>query len=68
MQQHQQNFRYSEWLARAERRSAEPTPDMLLELYVTRILVSRDAAKKQMTLELALSAEEIDERDSWPGA
>lgn len=41
---------------------------MLLELYVTRILVSRDAAKKQMTLELALSAEEIDERDSWPGA
>ena len=64
MQKHQQNVRYSELLAGAERRSSEPTLDILLELYVTRILVSRDAAKKQMTLELALSAEDIEERDS----
>lgn len=64
MQQHQQNVRYREVLARAERRAVEPTIDMLLDLYDTRILVSRDAAKKQMTLELALSAEEIEDRDS----
>jgi hypothetical protein len=62
---HQQsNVRYSEWLARAERKSAEPSLDTLLELYVTRILMSRDAAKRQMSLELALPAEEIDDRDS----
>jgi hypothetical protein len=63
-QQHQHNARYSQWLARAERKSSEPTLDMLLELYVTRILLSRDAAKKQMTLELTLAPEEIDDRDS----
>ncbi len=63
-ERHQSNVRYSEWLARAERKSAEPTLDMLLELYVTRILLSRDTAKRQMTLELALAAEEIDDRDS----
>jgi hypothetical protein len=62
--QHERNVRYSEWLARAERKSAEPTLDMLLELYVTRILLARDAARRQMTLELALSAEEIDDRDN----
>jgi hypothetical protein len=63
-ERHQNNARYSEWLARAERKSAEPTLDMLLELYVTRILLSRDTTKRQIALELALSAEEIDDRDS----
>ena len=61
---HQTNIRYSEWLARAERKSAEPSLDTLLELYVTRILMSRDVTKRQMSLELALSAEEIDDRDN----
>lgn len=58
------NARYSEWLARADKKSAEPTLDMLLELFVTRILVVRDAGKKQMSLELTLAAEEIDDKDS----
>lgn len=61
----QSNVRYSEWLARAERKSAEPTLDTLLELYVTRILMSRDTAKRQIALDLMpLSAEEIDDRDN----
>lgn len=63
-EQHQNNIRYSEWLARAERKSAEPTLEMLIELYITRVLLARDAAKRQMTLELALSAQEIDDREN----
>lgn len=63
-QRHQANVRYSEWLARAERKSAEPTLDTLFELYVTRILLARDSTKRQMSLEMALSANEIDDRDN----
>jgi hypothetical protein len=37
---------------------------MLLELFMTRILVARDASKKQMSLDLALPAEEIDDKDT----
>lgn len=61
---HEKSPRYSEWLARAEKKSSEPTFDMLLELFMTRILVARDASKKQMSLELALPAEDIDDKDS----
>ncbi|MDZ4181090.1 MAG: hypothetical protein U1E29_17955 [Coriobacteriia bacterium] len=64
VQPHEKNARYSEWLARAEKKSSEPTVDMLLELFVTRILVARDASKKQLSFDLALSVEEIDEKDS----
>lgn len=61
---HEKNARYSEWIARAEKKSAEPTVDTLLELFVTRILMARDASKKQLSFDLALSAEEIDDKDS----
>lgn len=64
VQPHEKSARYSEWIARAEKKSSEPTVDMLLELFVTRILVARDASKKQMSFDLTLPAEEIDEKDS----
>src|SRR3990167_921219 len=64
IQPHENNARYSEWLARAEKKIADPTLDMLLELFMTRILVARDASKKQMSLDLALPAEDIDEKDT----
>lgn len=64
VQPHETNARYSEWLARADKKAAEPTLDMLLELFMTRVLVARDSSKKQMSLELALPAEEIDDKDS----
>lgn len=64
VQRHQSNVRYSEWLAHADRRTAEPSIDSLIDLYVTRILLARDEAKRQMTLELALSADELEDRDN----
>jgi len=64
VRRHQDSVRYREWIARAEERSSEPTLDSLADLYVTRILLVRDETKKQMSLDLALPAEELDERDS----
>lgn len=64
VQRHQSNLRYSEWLARAEQRTAEPSIDSLVDLYVMRILLARDEAKRQMTLELALSTDELEDRDN----
>lgn len=63
-ERHKHNVRYSEWLAQAEKLSAEPSLDTVLELYLTRILLIRDESRKQMSLDLALRAEEIEERDS----
>lgn len=64
VQRHESNIRYSEWLARAEQHSAEASIESLFELYVTRILLARDELKRQLTLELTLSAEELEDRDS----
>ena len=64
VQRHESNIRYSEWLARAEQRSAEASMESVVELYVTRILLARDESKRQMTLDMALSAEELDDRDN----
>lgn len=64
VERHKNNVRYSEWLAQAEKRSAEPNLENVLELYLTRILLIRDESRKQMSLDLALSAEDIEERDS----
>lgn len=64
IERHQDNVRYSEWLARAELRTAEPNIDALTELYVTRILLVRDQAKKQLSLDMALSADELVDRDN----
>lgn len=64
VQPHEKNIRYSEWLTRAERSTAEPTLEMLQGLFTTKILVARDAGKKQMSLDLALPAEDIDDKDT----
>ena len=64
VQKHESNIRYSEWLARSEQRSAEGSIEALIELYVTRILLARDQLKRQMTLDMALSADELDDRDN----
>lgn len=59
------NPRYAEWIARAEENLADLSLESLHEFYSTRILLARDALKRQMSLELApLPAEELDERDS----
>lgn len=61
---HENNARYSEWSARAEMKSEAPSLDSLLEFFITRILVARDLTKKQMSFDLALPSEVIDEKDS----
>jgi hypothetical protein len=59
------NPRYSEWLERAEGLIAQAGVDAVRELYVTRTLIARDQAKRQLSLELGpLSAEELQQRDS----
>lgn len=64
VQRHGYNSRYSEWIARAEQRSSELTLEALTDLYVTRILLVRDQAKKQISLDLPLAADILDEKDS----
>lgn len=64
VRRHQSTVRYTDWLSRAERYTAEPSIDSLLELYVTRILLVRDESKRQMSLDLTLTAEELEGRDS----
>lgn len=64
VQPHESSARYSEWIARAEKKSSEQTVDMLLELFVTRILVARDSSKKQLSFDLALPARDVEEKDS----
>ncbi|WP_256805478.1 hypothetical protein [Bradyrhizobium sp. Bra64] len=59
------NLRYREWLARASQRPSSINPQALTDLYITRILVARDEANKQLSFELVpLSEDELDERDS----
>ena len=59
------NFRYSEWLARADNRPAVLTSDVLLDLYITRILVARDQANRQKSLDLSpLTTQDLEDRDS----
>lgn len=64
VQRHQANQRYADWLARADQYTVEQNLESLLELYVTRILLVRDESKRQMSLDLTLTAEELEERDS----
>lgn len=63
VEQHQDNSRYSEWLARSQQLTMKPSIDNLIELYVIRILLVRDKAKAQLSL-LALSANELEDRDN----
>lgn len=62
---HKKSVRYSEWFAKAERQPTVVSADALYELFVTRILVARDATSRQLSLELTpLSTEELEDRDS----
>ena len=58
------NVRYSEWITKAEEKSEIPTQETLLDLFVTKILIARDSSKKQLSFEMALSSDEIDDRDN----
>ncbi|MBK1650392.1 hypothetical protein [Rhabdochromatium marinum] len=64
VQRHQSNARYTQWLARADQYTVSQNLESLLELYVTRILLVRDASKRQLSLELPLTEEELEDRDS----
>lgn len=64
VRKHVDNARFSEWLERAESFAGEPELESLIELYVTRILMARDVNKKQMSFDLTLTTEELEERDS----
>ncbi len=65
VERHRSNPRYSEWLEHADRLIQEADLASVRDLYVTRILLVRDEAKRQLTLELApLSPEELEQRDS----
>lgn len=59
------NPRYGEWLAKAVSMPATHNHESAIELYTTRILIARDEANRQLSLELVpLAPEEFEDRDS----
>lgn len=56
--------RYSEWLERAKEISMESSLESLFELYITRILLARDQQNQQLSFDMALPADEIEDRGS----
>jgi hypothetical protein len=64
VQRHQSNARYTQWLARADQYTADQNLESLRELYVTRILLVRDECRRQLSLDLTLTEEELEDRDS----
>lgn len=60
----QNNIRYSEWLAHVQQHTTEPSLENLAELYVARILLIRDQSKKQLSLGMPLSTDELEDRDN----
>jgi hypothetical protein len=65
MERYHNNSRYAEWLTIVQGLLSRPSLENLLELYVMRVLILRDHAKRQMSLELApLSTEELEQRDT----
>jgi hypothetical protein len=65
VQRYSQKIIYRDWIAIAQQRLNEETFEVLLEFYSTRILIARDEAKRQLTLDLdALPSEELEARDS----
>lgn len=64
VERHQSNQRYAQWLARADQYTSDQNLESLLQLYVTRILLVRDESKRQMSLDLTLTEEELEDRDS----
>jgi len=64
-QRYRSKTQYEEWLSRAEDYIAEASVDSLRELYATLILIARNEAKRQLSLELVpLPTEELEGRDS----
>ncbi|MER8996060.1 hypothetical protein [Mesorhizobium sp. M0678] len=62
---HKNSMRYSEWFAQADRQPPIINSEVLYDLFVTRILVARDATSRQLSLELTpLTAGELEDRDS----
>jgi len=64
VERHQSKQRYAQWLARADQYTSDQNLKSLLELYVTRILLVRDESKRQLSLDLTLTEEELEDRDS----
>jgi len=65
VERHETNPRYAKWFEHASDLLNTDTLGALRELYTTRILLVRDAAKRQLTLELIqLSASDLEERDN----
>jgi hypothetical protein len=64
VERHQSSQRYTQWLARADQYTVDQNVESLLELYVTRILLVRDESKRQLSLDLTLTEEELEDRDS----
>ena len=65
VEKYENNPRYAHWFERASDLLSLDTLDAARELYTTRILLVRDAAKRQLTLELVqLSASDLEERDN----
>jgi hypothetical protein len=65
VEKHEDNPRYKQWFEHASDLTNLDTLGAIRELYTTRILLVRDAGKRQMTLELVqLSASDLEERDN----
>lgn len=63
-EKYRSNQRYEEWFAQAEKYFDARDVHALIELNSIRILIARDIAKKQMSLDLApLQPQELEERD-----
>jgi len=65
VERYSQKIIYRDWIAIAQERLKEETFESLLEFYSTRILIARDEAKRQLSLDLAsLPSEELEARES----
>lgn len=57
--------RFSEWIAVPDREPPIITAEALFSIYSTRIIIARESAKKQLSLELGpLTSAELEERDN----
>lgn len=64
-QRHRHNIRYYDWLKHADQGLRIVNIESIKQLYSTRILIARDEARRQLTLELSpLPAEELEENES----
>lgn len=64
IQNHKGNARFSEWVTSVEKITNNNELDELIELYATRILFAREEMKRQRTLDFALAADELVDRNN----